>query len=69
MYKRQVPTLRNIAITAPYLHDGMTGDLKQVVQLMGKYQLGENLSAADTASIVAFLNTLTGVYDGKPLGK
>jgi len=65
----KVPTLRNIAITAPYLHDGMTGDLKQVVQLMGKYQLGENLSAADTASIVAFLNTLTGVYDGKPLGK
>ncbi len=68
-HKFKVPTLRNVAITFPYLHDGMTSDLKQVVQLMGKYQLGESISAADNASIVAFLHTLTGVYDGKPLGK
>ena len=69
LHKFKVPTLRNVAITFPYLHDGMTSDLKQAVQLMGKYQLGENLSTADNTSIVAFLQTLTGVYDGKQLGK
>ena len=68
LHKFKVPTLRNIAITFPYLHDGTTSDLKQVVQLMVKYQTGEGLSAADTADLVAFLNSLTGTLDGKPLG-
>lgn len=68
IHKFKVPTLRNIAITFPYLHDGSTSDLGQVVKLMAKYQLGEKLSTPDTASIVAFLNTLTGSYNGKPLG-
>jgi cytochrome c peroxidase len=68
-HKFKVPTLRNIAITFPYLHDGSTSDLKQVVQLMAKYQNGDKLSSADADSIVAFLNSLTGTLDGKPLGK
>jgi cytochrome c peroxidase len=68
-HKFKVPTLRNVAITFPYLHDGMTSDLAQVVKLMAKYQNGDDLAAADNTSIVAFLHTLTGTYDGKPLGK
>ena len=67
LHKFKVPTLRNIAITFPYLHDGTTSDLKQVVQLMAKYQTGEGLSAADTADLVAFLHSLTGTLEGKPL--
>ena len=47
----------------------MTSDLKQVVQLMGKVQNGDDINAADTANLVAFLNTLTGTLDGQPLGK
>ena len=68
-HKFKVPTLRNIAITFPYLHDGTTSDLAQVVQLMGKVQNGDTLNTADTAGMVAFLNSLTGSLDGKPLGK
>ncbi len=68
-HKFKVPTLRNIAITFPYLHDGATRDLKQVVQLMAKYQSGAKLSEADADSLVAFLKALTGTLDGKPLGK
>lgn len=68
-HKFKVPTLRNIAITFPYLHDGSTTDLKQVVQLMAKYQTGITLSATDADSLVAFLNSLTGSLDSKALGK
>ena len=64
-----MPTLRNIALTFPYLHDGSTSDLKQVVELMAKYQTDESLPTADADAIVKFLHTLTGEYDGQPLGK
>jgi cytochrome c peroxidase len=66
-HKFKVPTLRNIALTQPYLHDGSTSDLKKVVQLMGKYQLGHDIPDREAELIVAFLKTLTGELDGKPL--
>ena len=56
----KVPSLRNITITAPYLHDGTMMSLNDAVGLMFKYQLGRRGSEADKALIIKFLNTLTG---------
>lgn len=56
----KVPSLRNIAETGPYLHDGSVTSLDEMVKLMAWHQLGRELSDADTASIVTFLNALTG---------
>ena len=67
MHVFKVPGLRNIALTGPYLHDGSAPTLEDVVKIMGKYQLGLDLTNEDISEIVAFLRTLTGEYDGKPL--
>ena len=66
-YMFRVPTLRNIALTKPYFHDGTAQTLEEAVTLMGKYQLGRELSEQDVELIVKFLKTLTGEYQGKPL--
>jgi cytochrome c peroxidase len=66
-HKFKVPTLRNVAITFPYLHDGSTSDLFKVVKLMARHQLNSNIPDGDIALIVKFLGTLTGDLDGKPL--
>ena len=63
----RVPSLRNVAVTGPYFHDGRVETLPEAVSIMGQRQLGRTLSAAETAAIVAFLNTLTGEYDGRKL--
>jgi len=63
----KVPGLRNVALTAPYFHDGSAARLEDAVAAMGKYQLGRRLSPDDVDQIVAFLCTLTGEYRGKPL--
>ena len=63
----KVPSLRNVALTAPYLHDGSLPTLEQTVATMGKYQLGISIPEDDIDRIVAFLRTLTGEYNGKPL--
>ena len=56
----KVPSLRNIAKTAPYFHDARTSDLSEAVRLMADYQLGRKLSDEEIAKIVAFLKTLSG---------
>ena len=56
----KVPTLRNVELTPPYLHDGSRATLEETVKLMGKYQLGRDLSDAQVNSIVTFLKSLTG---------
>ena len=56
----KVPTLRNIADTAPYYHDGSTYDLTDAINKMAYLNLGLVLSPKQTKSIVAFLKTLTG---------
>ena len=56
----KVPTLRNVELTAPYLHDGSQATLEETVKLMGTYQLGRDLTDAQVNSIVAFLKSLTG---------
>ena len=59
-YFFKVPTLRNIALTAPYFHTGSEQNLATAVDVMAKSQLGQTLTAAETGQIVAFLNALTG---------
>jgi len=59
-YVFKVPTLRNIALTAPYFHSGKTWDLREAVAIMGTSQLGVRLTDDETDRVVAFLNSLTG---------
>lgn len=56
----KVPTLRNVALTYPYFHDGEAATLTQAVDVMGRLQLGRQFTAEENADIVAFLKTLTG---------
>jgi cytochrome c peroxidase len=63
----RVPSLRNVAATAPYFHDGSAPTLEEAVRKMGSAQLGWPLSDQQINSIVAFLRTLTGTYRGKPV--
>ena len=58
----RVPTWRNVAITAPYFHNGKVKDLHEAVRVMGKTQLGMDLTDAQVDDIVAFLNALTGEF-------
>jgi cytochrome c peroxidase len=55
----KVPSLRNVALTAPYFHDASTPFLEQAVAIMGRYQLGVALPDGDVALIVDFLKSLT----------
>ena len=59
-YVFKVPSLRNVALTAPYMHDGRVSTLHKAVELMTEYQLGRYMEAGDTDAIVAFLKSLTG---------
>lgn len=59
-YFFKVPTLRNVELTGPYLHDGSHDSLEKTVKTMGKYQLGKSLTDEEAASIATFLKTLTG---------
>jgi len=58
----KVPTLRNIALTAPYFHNGSVKSLDLAVKLMAKLQLNKELPKDDIEDIVAFLNGLTGEF-------
>ncbi|HEY8097353.1 MAG TPA: cytochrome-c peroxidase [Methylobacter sp.] len=58
----KVPTLRNIALTAPYFHNGSVKTLDKAVMLMAKLQLGKTLTKEEIADIVAFLEGLTGEF-------
>jgi cytochrome c peroxidase len=56
----KVPSLRNVARTQPYFHNGKVDTLEQAVSQMGEYQLGKQLSQEEVTSIVTFLKALTG---------
>lgn len=56
----KVPSLRNVALTAPYFHNGSVATLDEAVEVMFRYQLGRTAPAQDKTLIVKFLNTLTG---------
>lgn len=59
-FKFKVPTLRNVALTYPYFHDGEAQTLTEAVDIMGRLQLGRTFTSDENQKIVAFLYTLTG---------
>jgi len=58
----RVATWRNVALTAPYFHNGSVATLDEAVRVMAKIQLGKELGDAQVADIVAFLGSLTGKF-------
>src|SRR5215813_2433292 len=66
-YVFRVPSLRNVAVTAPYFHDGSASTLAEAVDIMARVQLGRDLPSKDIDLIVEFLGTLTGEYQGRSL--
>lgn len=60
-YVFRVPSLRNVARTAPYFHDGSAANLPAAIRVMAHYQLGRHLSQVEVDELAAFLNSLTGV--------
>jgi cytochrome c peroxidase len=58
----KVPTLRNIALTAPYFHNGAVATLDEAVRVKAKVQLNKDLSDDQVTDLVAFLNGLTGEF-------
>jgi cytochrome c peroxidase len=65
----RVPSLRNVAATAPYFHDGSAATLDDAVRKMANAQLDLTLTDQQAEEIVAFLRTLTGTYRGRPVGE
>ncbi|WP_123104844.1 cytochrome-c peroxidase [Acidithiobacillus sulfuriphilus] len=60
LYVFKVPALRNVAMTAPYFHDGSVATLPEAVRVMAKVQLGRELTDQQVKDIVSFLDSLTG---------
>lgn len=67
-HRFKVPSLRNVALTAPYFHDSSAATLEDAVQTMVKYQLGRRLKDQEEQLLVSFLKSLTGKYKGVKLG-
>lgn len=63
----RVPSLRNVATTAPYFHDGSAATLPDAVRSMARSQLDRDVSEGDVRQIVAFLTSLTGQFQGHPV--
>lgn len=60
-YVFKVPSLRNVAKTGPYLHDGSMPDLTEIVKMMAEHQTARGkLEDDEAAAIVSFLDALTG---------
>ena len=60
----RVPSLRNVATTPPYFHDGSAPTLEDAVRKMARAQLNAKLSDPQVVALVDYLNTLTGEYRG-----
>ncbi len=58
-FKFKVPSLRNVALTAPYFHDGKAATLEEAVKQMAWLQLGRKAEDSDVKSIATFLSALT----------
>lgn len=65
----RVPSLRTVYYTPPYFHDGSAETLGEAIRAMGRAQLDVVLDEEDVRSIEAFLKSLAGSYEGKPLRK
>ncbi|TDQ56493.1 cytochrome c peroxidase [Mesocricetibacter intestinalis] len=69
MHKFKVPTLRNVALTAPYMHDARTDKLDEAVRIMLQFQSGSKVVESEVQDITNFLHSLTGELHGKSLAK
>ena len=56
----RVPILRNVTKTSPYFHNGSVDKIREAVEIMGRHQVGLNLSNQQIDEIVEFLKTLEG---------
>jgi cytochrome c peroxidase len=63
----RVPSLRNVATTPPYFHDGSAATLEEAVHVMAEAQLGRDLPGTEVDPIAAFLRSLTGTFRGRPV--
>lgn len=63
----RVPTWRNVALTAPYFHNGSVKTLDEAVRVMAKTQLNKTPSDSEVSDIVAFLNALTGEFPAQTM--
>jgi cytochrome c peroxidase len=59
-YMFKVPSLRNVAETHPYFHDGSVSSLEEAIKIIAKVNLNRDLTDDEVASIAVFLNALTG---------
>ena len=66
-YRFKTPTLRNVALTWPYYHDGSVATLEKAIEMMAEYQVGRNMSEAEIGKVKLFLDAQTGQYQGKTL--
>lgn len=58
----RIPSLRNIALTAPYMHNGKVPDLEEAIRVMARTQLNKTLEDKEVKEIAAFLEALTGRF-------
>lgn len=66
-YRFKTPTLRNVALTWPYYHDGSVNSLNEAVTMMAKYQVGREMKPAEAVKVERYLESLTGEYNGRLL--
>ena len=63
----RLPTLRNIALTAPYFHNGSVTTLSEAVRVMERTELNLPLTDQETQDIIAFLDSLTGRFPAQTM--
>ena len=63
----RVPTLRNVALTAPYFHTGSVDKLEDAVRIMFATQSATPVTDKDITQVTEFLKSLTGRYNGRSL--
>ena len=66
-YRFKTPTLRNVALTWPYYHDGSVPTLEEAISMMAEYQVGREMNGFEVDKVKAFLDALTGKYQGQTL--
>ena len=63
----KVPSLRNVAMTPPYFHDGSIASLGDAIAIMSKVQLSKTLSSGNVETLLFFLRCLTGMISSDNL--
>lgn len=59
MFMFKVPMMRNVALTAPYFHDGKSASLEDAIIQMAWMQLNKKLTPEEAGYIAKFFNALT----------